>query len=635
MTDNFVKCYALIKSQCVSGNILDEYLPFVATIIVDEGMDIIDENIICTKLKEKYNATFQPTFIRQVLSNAMDKRLINRVREAYVPNIPALRKYRIPEGDFVTNWNVLITDFSNYAKKHGYIAKEDDIAESIVSFIDEYDDHVIYNHIGDIAATDSSFLYQWCNYIPILREQNLSLYCFIEGLCMANIVKNTLFFTNHTRTEKTDLQVFLDTPMVFALLGMDTPERKEAYQYIIDKAKAAGMSLHVFDHNLDEVLGIIERAIAWSQRADYDPSKANKVAQYFHDSEMSHEDMVEYVGDVENMLNSIGITRLQTGYNTEENAFQADETKLSDAIKLEYGNRSTKYANESLYDNSVRTDVRSIVMTQRRRQGTLSTLVASAKAIFITTNSAIAKVSKDLMESDEASKNKIPTSITADIFGTLLWLEYGDENNDYKNYKLLADCKALLRPTPQMIAKFTLSLDKAYQQKVEGLTEEKFLFLRSHPIVQSRLLDVTSGDYNQFTDQTWRDVLSKIEAHAQVEGDRKYENEKEEHIKTKRELDKRTTERDEETKKNKELQNKVDKQQESYSTTIANIISAAIFAIPYLAISVLIVLVQNQYGTPTIKGIAWISVTVIVGLLLATLYKKLFAFVKKKVKDKL
>ena len=132
----------------------------------------------------------------------MDKRLINRVREAYVPNIPALRKYRIPEGDFVTNWNALITDFSKYANKHGYIAKEDDIAESITSFIDEYDDHVVYNHIGDIEATDSSFLYQWCNYIPILREQNLSLYSFIEGLCMANIVKNTLFFTSHTRTEK-------------------------------------------------------------------------------------------------------------------------------------------------------------------------------------------------------------------------------------------------------------------------------------------------------------------------------------------------------------------------------------------------------------------------------------------------
>jgi cation transport ATPase len=129
--------------------------------------------------------------------------------------------------------------------------------------------------------------------------------------------------------------------------------------------------------------------------------------------------------------------------------------------------------------------------------------------------------------------------------------------------------------------------------------------------------------------------LSKIEAHAQVEGDRKYEAEKEEHSKTKIELGRRTTERDDEAKKNQELQNKVVEQQENFSTTIAKIITIAIFGIPYLAISVLIVLIQNQYGTPTIKGIAWISVTVLAGLLLAVLHKKLFLSIKKKVKDKL
>ena len=59
---------------------------------------------------------------------------------------------------------------------------------------------------------------------------------------------------------------------------------------------------------------------------------------------MSPEDMVEYVGDIESKLNWPGITRLQTGYDTEENVFLADKTWLSDAIQLEYGNRATQYA---------------------------------------------------------------------------------------------------------------------------------------------------------------------------------------------------------------------------------------------------------------------------------------------------
>lgn len=635
MTDSFVKGYALIKGQCFSGSIFDTYLPFVATIIVDEGMDVVDENLICKKLKEKYNATFQPTFVRQVLSNAMDKKLINKVKENYVANIPALKKRSITDDDFVNSWNCLITGFSKYGKKRGYISNENEITKDILAFLEAYDDHVIFSHIGDIDTTDSRFMYHWINYILMLKENNVQQYAFVEGLCMANIAKATLFYSNKEATQKVDLQVFLDTPMIFALLGMDTPERQESYKYIVDKAIAAGMSLHVFDHNIDEVLGIMERAAKWAQRGDYDPAKANKVAQFFRNSDMTDEDMVEYIGDVEESLNQLGITRFNTGYDTEEDQFQADETKLSEAIKSEYNGRSSKYYTEGLFDNSVRTDVRSIVMTQRNRKGALSTIMKTAKAVFITTNGAIAKVSKDMMDEDELTKNKIPVSITADIFGTLLWMDYGDEHNDYSSIKLLADCKALLRPTPKMIAKFIISLDDAYQKKAEGLTEEKFLFLRSHPIVATKLLDVTSGDYSQFTDNTWRDLYAKIEAHAQYEGDKKYEAEKKDHEDTKAALAEAERGRDAESKRADGLEKQIEAQRDNFSNILANILATIFFGIPYLALTIGIVLVQNQYGTPTVKGVAWIVLTIIVAFLAKKFYEKLTLHIKKKIINKL
>lgn len=656
MTDNFVKGYALIKAQCFSGSILDTYLPFIATIIIDEGMDVVDENIICAKLKEKYDATFQPTFVRQVLSNAMDKKLISKVRENYVANISALKKCCITDEDFINSWNSLITGFSKYGKKRGYVSNENEITKNITAFLDAYDDYVIFSHIGDIDTTDSQFMYHWISYILMLKENDIKQFAFVEGLCMANIAKATLFYSNQESTQKVDLQVFLDTPMIFALLGLDTPERQESYKYIVEKALAAGMSLHVYDHNLDEVLGIMERAAKWSQRADYDPAKANKVAQYFRSSDMTEEDMVEYIGDVEENLNLMGITQLNTGYDTEEDQFQADETKLSNAIKAEYSGRGSKYHTEGLFDNSVRTDVRSIVMTQRKRQGTLSTVIKTAKAIFITTNGAIAKVSKDMMDEDELSQNKIPVSVTADIFGTLLWMDYGDECNDYSSFKLLADCKALLRPSPKMIAKFVLSLDEAYQKKADGLTEEKFLFLRSHPIVATKLLDVTSGDYSQFTDNTWRDLYAKIEAHAQFEGDKKYESEKESHNRTKVDLGQAIADRDAaiadrdaaiadrnaaiadrnaENKKNQDMQQEMVSQKENFARILAKIFAALIFGIPYIAISVGIVLLQNLYGTPTVTGILLIVATLLGGSLAAFLYKKLAQKIKDKIKEKI
>ncbi len=635
MTDCFVKGYALIKSKSILPSILDAYLPFVATIIVDEGLEIVDENIICAKLQEKYNARFQPTFIRQVLSSAMDKKLLSKAKGCYISHISELRKFILSDDDFASSWKALLKDFGEFGLQRGYSLSESEIEKSISSFLDEYDDHVIFNHIGDIDTADSQFLYHWCNYILSIRERNIELYSFVEGLCMANIVKGTLFYANQESADNTDLQVFLDTPMIFALLGVDTPERKSAYQYIVEKSTEAGMSLHVYDHNLEEVLGIMERASRWALRDDYDPAKANKVAQYFRNSNMSEEDMAEYIGEVEERLNLMGITRYNTGYIADEDQFQEDEEKLTDAIKSEYGERGTKYCTKGIYDNSIKTDVRSIVMTQRRRKGSLSTIIRNSKALFITTNSAIAKVSKDIMEEDNLTKSKIPSSITADIFGTLLWMDYGDGNNNYNSLKLLADCKSLLKPTPKMIARFVVALDEAYQKRTEGLTEEKFLFLRSHPIVATKLLDATSGDYAQFTDHTWRDVYAEIEARAQIEGDRKYDAERNEHAKTRDELSQVRTDNVMVIEKNRSLRQKVDYQQNFYSTSLAKIFAAMIFGIPYVAILVAIILAQNEHGTCTKKGIFIILVTLAVGSLATFYYNKFVDFVAEKIKKKL
>lgn len=635
MSDNFVKGYAVIKGQWVSNNILDEYLPFIATIILDEGMDVVDENLICSKLNDKYHVNFQPTFVRQVISNAMVKNAVESVHGNFVPNKSVLKRYYISDEDFEKNWAALSKGFRDYASQHGYEIDLKSFESEVHHFLESYDDHVIFDHIGDINTTQSEFLYQWCNYLLFIASTNNELYSFVIGLCTGNLVKTALFYSGKEHTKYVDLEVFLDTPMIFALLGMDTPERREAFKYIVDKAKSHGMTLHVFDHNIEEVLGIMERASSWLDRSDYDNAKANRAAQFFCDAGMSLSDRIEFIGNVENELNLLGITRATTNYIEDENAFQADEKTLLDAIKDEYGRRSLKYCNEEIYESSISVDVRSIVMIQRKRQGSFATVLESAKAIFITTNSAIAKVSKDYMQKERLSESKIPACITADIFGTLLWLDFPDCENSYPSMKLLADCKALLRPSPQMIAMFKLKLDEAYKKHAEGLTEEKFLFLRSHPIVQSKLLDATSGDYAQFTDQTWREVYNQIESHAMYEGERKYDSERQEHEKTKRQLDQMKNEWTAQIAENQKLTGQIEAQKERFAAIIANCIVLVTLGLPYLVLTIAIILIQNQYATPTRRGVIIICLTLVMSFLSKKIYKKFTAYIKEKVISKL
>ena len=662
-TDKYIKSYAVIKSKWVSDNLLDAYLPFVVTIIKEKNITDIDETIICQELQTKYNLFLQPAIIRQILSHAMSKKIITNVREKYIANSAELDNYVISENDFDILWDSLLTDFITYSSALSISFDRKNAEENIIKFIDLYDDRVVYNTIGDIDLENNQFVYSWCKYILEIKKINSEKYEFVLALCTANLLKNTLFYTSEHETKQSSLKIYLDTPMIFALLGMDTLERKSSYTFILDRAKQAGMQLCVFDHNFEEATGIMERAAYWATSPSYDASKANKVTEFFHDSCMTEDEIYDFIDEAETELNSLGITKEVSAYLAEEDGFQADEEHLHELIKTEYGNRAIKYTTEEAYDSAIQNDVRSLVMVERKRAGGYSGDLKNSRYIFITTNRVVAKVSKDYASARELSSNKIPTCITADIFGTLLWIEFPEQQENYLSLKMLADCRALLRPTAQMIAQFNIKLDEAYKRGEDGLTEEKFLFLRSHPIVREKLLDVTSGDYSEFTDRTWRDVYDSIESHAKYEGEQRYRAEKSDHEKTKVELSsaqKTIMDRNNELSKanhtivhkDEELRqatktiadkdaeiiekgDKINKQADTFSLIIARIITAAIFGIPYLASCVFIAIIQNDCLNWTIRGISMGAITSILLILLGFLYSKAETCIQKKVRKHL
>lgn len=53
ITDKFVKGYAVLKSEWLNKDILDEYIPFIATIIIENNIVEVDEIFLTKKLNEK------------------------------------------------------------------------------------------------------------------------------------------------------------------------------------------------------------------------------------------------------------------------------------------------------------------------------------------------------------------------------------------------------------------------------------------------------------------------------------------------------------------------------------------------------------------------------------------------------
>lgn len=523
--------YIIYKLQCNKSNILEAYFPFMANIVIENNWEEVNENKIKQEFEKKYGINVSISFIRQVLAIGIENKSIVKRYGKYVANISELSKYKIESDDFDNLWRALKKEFDDYCDKKEVSRVSEQAYEDLVfQLIDSFGVKSIIDNEWIVEEATNNTSYHWHKFIKELNSNNSELFDFVAYLSASKAYKEALFFSGDQDAKYDGLNIYLDSPMIFALLGMDSAERTEAYKKLLEDIVAKGCNIFVLDNCFEEVSGIVDRASGWATSSAYDISKANKVAKYFHDSEMSHSDIIEYCENIEDKLNELGITVKHTNYDGLSNSFQEDEGTLFEMVKNKYLEHQMSLSQEKI--ESINCDIKSIVMVYRERKGRTATKIQTCADIMLTTNGALANVCKQYEAQKSIQSGHIPACISADLFGAIIWLNSPIKGFEYQKKKILADCYASLQPSKQLLSKYVDSLERAL--KNGEIDEKKYLFLRSHSVVVDSLMDITKGDYACFDDQTYIEVYEEIEARARKE----YFDEKSLHIDTKARLEK-------------------------------------------------------------------------------------------------
>lgn len=453
----------------------------------------------------------------------------------------------------------------------------------------------------------------WHSFIKEQGQLQTEVYSFVAALSASNITKQAIFHAGETATDYSDLHVYLDSPIIFALLGMDDTSRTESYKQLVADMLKARCSVHVLNHNFQEVDSIIARAAGWATNALYDLRKANNAARFFHDSQMDETEISEFCDNIETKLNELGITVKETAYDVFQDKFQEDEICLFDMVKAQYLDHGYELPQEK--QDSIRIDVQSIIMIYRERQGQTATRLQNAKHIMLTSNNAIANVSKKYESNKSLQSGHIPACISADLFGAILWLDSPMQLLEYQKKKLLADCYAFLKPDKVMLDKYIQSLDEA--RNADAIDEKKFLFLRTHKVVLDSLMDITKGDYARFNSNTYLEVYDDI----QEKPLKKYKDEAAAHAQTQEALkilERNSSDEIEALKARISTmeENEKKRQEDDFNKKVSIwgwVSTLALAGIPYLLLIVAIEIVKTQFS-----NISWRSAYGIAGAVIAT-----------------
>ena len=618
---NIIKLYAAYKAGYLGNNILDTYFSFIASIISDERLNVVEDSVIANKFNERYAMELPLPFVRQVLGIGVKNGSFIKDHGKYSVDVNRLAKYCFSNTDFNERWSDLISTFKEYCRMKEIDISSLDINAFVLDILDDDDEKILSGEKVNAQEGMTPVEYCWHSFIKEQGELQTKLYSFVAALSASNIAKQALFYTGETTTDYSDLHIYLDSPIVFALLGMDDISRTESYKQLVADMIRVKCSVHVLDRNFHEVDGIIARAAGWATNTSYDLRKANNAARFFHDSQMNATEISEFCESLETKLNKLGVTIKETNYDVLQDKFQEDETCLFDMVKDQYTNHGYELSPEK--QESIRVDVQSIIMIYRERQGQTATRLQNARHIMLTSNNAIANVSKKYESSISTQSGHIPACISADLFGAILWLYSPMKMLEYQKKKLLADCYAFLKPDAVMLDKYIQSLDEA--RNADEINEEKFLFLRTHKVVLDSLMDITKGDYARFNSNTYLEVYEDIQEKAQ----KMYKDEADAHTQTKMKLKDSSDEND-------VLKARIAAMETDYKKHKEEIFNKEVFkwgwiatlilaGLPYLILVVIIEIVKTQFS-----NISWRSVYGIAGAAIATAAAGVFFTIGKK-----
>ena len=632
---NCIKLYAAFKAGYLGNNILETYYPFFASILYENRGEKVDEYILQENFNQKYN--FKPTipFIRQVLSIGIENSSIKKIANNFIADYSILKQYVFDSSSFEQQWKKLITEFKQYCELNPTNYNTQKIEDDILKYIEKNDYKLISQTEIELRMPDvDSFDYLWIRFISSLNKSESSLLDFIASICASNIFKEALFYTVEKNDTFNNLNVYLDSPMVFALLGMDSKERSDSYKLLVKDMISSGCTVQVLDNNFSEIAGIIQRSATWANSTQYSISKATKVAKYLHDLEMSHEEIVEYCETIEEQLNDLGITIKETMYNLQDASFQEDETTLFNMVKEKYSEQHMGISEDK--SESIQTDVRSIIMVYNERKGRTAVKVQNCGHIILTINGVLANVSKNYESNKSLNSGHIPACISADLFGALLWMFTPKSILQYQKSKLLADCYASLQPSKQLLDKYIESLESA--KSLGEIDEKKYLFMRSHSMVNDALMNVTKGDYARFNDKTYLEVYEEIKSEAKKD----FLDEAEKHAQTLQKLQTSEEKISQLEADNSNLLGNIDilksdfesfkmeqkekeeRQLEKKCSFITNIISFFVLFIPYVIILVVLEFFKAKYASEiTFLHAVIILFAVLLGLLAIFVYGKL------------
>jgi len=335
-------------------------------------------------------------------------------------------------------------------------------------------------------------------FIQNLQETNSIILEYLDTVVKGNMLANAIFLPdpNQAARKFKNTEVYFDTTFLIYALGYAGEARRSPCVELLELLYETGASLKCFRHTLDETRNIIDTLatrISKGQKIEAYGASIPSV-EYFLSEGFTASDLELLSVRLEKDLEAL---RIRIKEKPEyEKEYVIDEKGLEDAFK-----------NISSKERTRQRDVDSIAAIVRLRKGRDYYFIEDCRAVFITSNTALAKECVNYFRAT-AKENIISSCLTDYTLTNILWLKKPMAAPELPRKRIIADCYAAIQPDERMWKKYLNEIDKL--SKDGNVSEDDYYILRYSLEAKQALMELTQGDVDVFSRGTIKEILDLI-----------------------------------------------------------------------------------------------------------------------------
>jgi len=523
---------------------IENFIPFIATLIKKKNYVTISINEVCTDFQSEFGLRIPYHPMHTILNRSKRRGIIRKENGNFIPVENKVLEYEFSTTatEQLRKYEKVILELIEYAKKkYEFKLLKENAEAAFISFLKEYDLDILFiseeeSVLPDVKSSKrEKFIIH--SFIKNAYESEPDIFKFIVNIAIGHLMANSLVYKefDHFIGKLKGTDIYLDTRVIFRLLGLEGPERKVVYEEFLKTLSKEKANLYIFKHTYEEAFDILEDSYEWVENSAYDPSLANLVTKYFVQNNYTKMDVRRFINRISIVLEENGIPKnhIVEAPDPQPNIpYQIDERKMRDFIIKTY-KTFNPYFEESTKEITIQKDVDSISAIYKLRKGNVPRFLKDVGSLFMTTNSALALSARKFEQENLSNKFCIPACLTDIFLGTILWLQSPTKIFKINEKKIIADCYAALKPNNMLIKRFISELKKLLNE--EKINEDEYYFLRSDALVMELLEEKTLGDPDNFDSKMPFEILEEIKAEIRREESQKYFQEKEKYEKTFRE----------------------------------------------------------------------------------------------------